>query len=105
MLNTKCRAHGSDHPDFLCGLTPDPCGCVWLSECCGGGDVMMDVAADNTVGMCTKCLDHAGFERSEEDTWKYLGRTTYGDDADGRRGRLLYTFECTECFEQVDVIQ
>ena len=103
-LNTKCRTHGSDHPDVLCPYIPEPCGCVWVSDCCGAEDVMIPPTKDNPVGICAGCLDHAGFSPSYEDTWKYLGRITYGDDADGNRGVPLRTWECTECYEQLDVV-
>ena len=104
MLNTKCRVHGSDHPDFLCSVTPEPCGCVYLSDCCGAGDVMGDVAKDDPDGICAGCLDHAGFSPSYEDTWTLVDRTIYGDDADGRRGVPLFTFECSECHDEVNVL-
>ena len=103
-LNTKCRIHDSDHPDVLCPYIPEPCGCVWVSDCCGVGDMMGDVGKDNPVGLCTGCLDHAGFERSEEDTWKFLGTTLYGDDVDGNRGVPLRTWECTECGQEIEVV-
>ena len=103
-LNTKCRNHGSDHPDMLCPYIPEPCGCVYLSDCCAAPDVMSDAGKDNPVGICARCQDHAGFSPSEEDTWKYLGQTLYGDDADGNRGVPLRTWVCTECGEEIEVI-
>ncbi len=108
-LNTKCRTHGSDHPDFICPdqhpYTPEPCGCQEVSECCGVvPGLRSDAATMAHVGICLRCNEHVGFEKSDENTWKFRGATLYGDDADGNRGVPLRTWECTECGQELEVL-
>ena len=98
-LNTKCRDHGSDHPDILCPYIPKPCRCQWVSTCCGAPLSEMD-----STLTCSRCHDHTTFEPTDEDTWKFMGTTLYGDDADGNRGVPLRAWQCTECDEEVEVI-
>ena len=102
-LNTKCRNHGSDHPDMLCPYIPEPCGCVYLSDCCGASHVR-PVLKGASAGLCASCFEFTGFSPSYEDTWKFLGTTLYGDDADGNRGVPLREWVCTECGEEIEVI-
>ena len=78
---------------------PAPCGCLFLSECCGAS-----LVAATLTGFCPECHDHATFEPSEENTWKFLGTTLYGDDADGNRGVPLRAWECIMCGQEVEVI-
>ncbi|KKK85006.1 hypothetical protein LCGC14_2777600 [marine sediment metagenome] len=83
---------------------PEPCGCQWVSECCGEPPgLRSDAATASHVGTCPRCKDHVGFERSDKNTWKYLGTTLYGDDADGNRGVLLRTYECRACGRAMEV--
>ncbi|KKM16759.1 hypothetical protein LCGC14_1682570 [marine sediment metagenome] len=109
MLNTKCKVHGIDHPDFLCPdrwpYAPEPCGCQRVSECCGvPPGLQPNAAVASNVGICPRCNDHVGFEKSDENTWKFLGTTPYGDDADGNFGVPLRAWECIECGQEVEVI-
>ena len=91
--------------EWLEAVTPTPCGCLFFSSCCGAPPGFgSDVAADSPTGICGKCRDQAAFESSEENTWKLIGTTLYGDDADGNRGLPLRTWECCECGEELDVL-
>ncbi len=85
--------------------SPEPCGCLFFSSCCGAPPGFgISVAADSPTGICGQCRDHAAFEPSEENTWKFIEVSVYGDDADGNRGIRLQTWECRECGEEVEVI-
>lgn len=92
--------------DKIEALKPGPCGCTWLSECCGAPPHMAtpDVAADSPAGICSQCRDNTGFE-PEETAWKYKGQTLFGADADGNRGVPLLHFECPECGNEMEVIR
>ena len=84
---------------------PEPCGCQWLSECCGAGPAR-DAPIVNTgtqIGLCGRCRNFVGFEKSDENTWKLTGTSVYGDNADGNFGVPLKTWECRECGQEVEV--
>ena len=84
---------------------PEPCGCQWLSECCGAGPhaASPDVDTGTQAGICGQCQNHTGFEKSDENTWKLISTGVYGDDADGNRGVPLKAWECRECGQEVEV--
>ena len=90
--------------DALEREAPEPCGCLFLSHCCGAPPGFgSDVADDSLAGICAQCRDFAAFEPSEQNTWKLTGTTIYGDDADGNRGVPLKAWECRECGQEVEV--
>ena len=81
--------------DMMERLQPEPCGCEWLSECCGARphEATPDVGKDNQAGICGQCREFTGFELGG--TWACIGRDpNYGADADGR-GVMLYEWECS----------
>lgn len=84
---------------------PEPCGCQWLSECCGAAPhaASPDVDTGTQAGICGHCQDHTAFEKSKENTLKLIYTGVYGDDADGNRGVPLKAWECRECGQEVEV--
>ncbi len=92
-------------PEDIRPYIPEPCGCQWVSECCGvPPGLRSNAATASNVGICPRCGDHVSFEKSDENTWKFLGTTLYGDDADGNRGVPLRAWECIICGNEVEVI-
>lgn len=87
-------------------ILPDPCGCEFLSECCGiaPGEASPDVSKDNLAGICGGCREHTAFEPSQEQTWVQTYSGIYGDDADGNQGALMRMFECTNCRAEKEVV-
>ena len=99
-----------DREEALEREAPEPCGCLFLSECCGappgyGGraGVGGPFVAATLTGFCPKCHDYATFAPSEENTWKFVGAYVYGDNADGNFGVPLKAWECRECGNEVEV--
>ena len=86
--------------------SPEPCGCQWLSECCGVAPhtAAPDISEYNSAGICAQCCHYVSFEKSDENTWKFRGASVYGDDADGNRGVPLKAYECRECGNEVEVL-
>ncbi len=99
-----------DASHTLCPYIPEPCGCQGLSECCGAPPIGPEAGPwvpptkDSPVGVCGQYHEHVGFEMSDENTWKFLGTTLYGDDADGNRGVPLRAWVCTVCGNEIEVI-
>lgn len=104
------RADGKreDYKTKMERMMPEPCGCQWLSECCGAAPVGAfsdpTLMADAPVGTCSRCLDSIGFEKSDEKTWEFRGKDVYGDDADGNRGVPMTLWECSACGDEVEVL-
>lgn len=94
------------HEEKLESVLPEPCGCEMLSVCCESRphEASPDVDRKHIVGLCGRCRDNTIFEPSQEQTWVQISSEIYGDDADGNRGVLMKTFECTECKEELEVI-
>ncbi len=94
-----------DAEDKLEREAPEPCGCQWLSECCGDAPDAgsPDLEKDNSVGICGTCHGPVTFEPSKENTWKLTSTGVYGDDADGNRGVPLKAWTCRECGQEVEV--
>ncbi len=63
----------------------------WLSECCGAvswGELHLDEAKVQAVGICSGCKDHATFMPPEEETSgpirEYYGTTKVGPCGPGQ---------------------
>ena len=107
MSDTREDYKRQTYEDRLASVVPESCGCSgWVSACCGASPwEYSDVATDNLAGICGQCHENTGFEsQGDKDTWKLIMTTTYGDDADGRRGVPLHIFECTYCGNEEEVL-